>query len=147
MTGIHAHYSALSLPAEWLIGEDATTISYAVPDNRIAAIAETLLALESRLVWIFCTEEGKNDSHTLWYVFELAEMRKYLVLVLSTSQPVSLAEIYPAASRFERAISDGFGLQFTMSPDTRRLFLHEAYPDGFHPGIDEAQARAHPHPG
>lgn len=133
MTGIHAHYSALSLPAEWLIGEDRATISYTVPDDRIVAIAETLLALESRLVWIFCTEEGKDDSCTLWYVFELAEMRKYLVLVLNTSQPVSLAEIYPAASRFERAISDGFGLQFTRSPDTRRLFLHEAYPDGFHP--------------
>lgn len=110
-----------------------TTISYAVPDERIRAVAETLLALESRLVWIFCEREAKDGSFVLRYVFELTEMRKYLVLVLNTRMPESLVEIYPAASRFERAITDGFGLQFAGSPDTRRLFLHEAYPDGFYP--------------
>ncbi len=133
MTGIHAHYPALSLPAKWLIREDATTISYAVPDDHMSDIAEILKALESRLVWIFCTEATDPDLCTLWYVFELEEMRKYLVLVVTTNKPVSLAKIYPAASRFERAISDGFGLHFTGSADTRRLFLHEAYPEDFHP--------------
>ena len=133
MTGILAHDSTLSLPAEWLIREDATTVQYRIPDERIKAIAETLLAFESRLVWIFCTEEAKDDSFVLWYVFELAEMRRYLVLVQNTQSPVSLVNIYPAASRFERAITDGFGLQFAGSPDSRRLFLHEAYPDRFHP--------------
>jgi len=45
----------------------------------------------------------------------------------------SIAELFPSASWFEREVRDGFGLEFTGAFDTKRLFLHECYPGGFHP--------------
>jgi hypothetical protein len=46
---------------------------------------------------------------------------------------VSVASLFPSASWSERECQDGFGIRFEGSFDARRLFLHEIYPDGFHP--------------
>jgi len=120
------------LPSSWLIQKDATASYYEVPADGLEEIILVLKALESRLVWLFCTEPATEGSR-LWYVFERGETPEFLVLVLKAENPVSIATFYPVASRFERVITDGFGIRFSDSLDNRRLLLHERYPDGFHP--------------
>ncbi len=57
-----------------------------------------------------------------------------LVLVRDINEhATSIASIYPSASWFERECRDGFGIEFEGAFDTRRLFLHETYPEDFHP--------------
>lgn len=122
------------LPSSWLVKEDRTADYYAVLSEQLEEIVQTLLALESRLVWIFSSVAPDNQGKMLvWYVFELIDTKKFTVLVLDSNNLPSIVPYYPAASRFERAVSDGFGIRFFNSPDERRLFLHEWYPEGFHP--------------
>ena len=54
-------------------------------------------------------------------------------VVRRADSPASIADIFPSASLFEREIGDGFGITFLGAYDSRRLFLHECYPDDFHP--------------
>lgn len=85
------------------------------------------------LIGLFCAEEFREiPGPSLLYVFE--KKGAVLVLVRRAYDPVgSIADIFPAASWFERECRDGFGIEFTGAYDTRRLFLHETYPEGFHP--------------
>jgi Ni,Fe-hydrogenase III large subunit/Ni,Fe-hydrogenase III component G len=46
---------------------------------------------------------------------------------------VSIAGLFPSACWAERECHDGFGITFDGAFDTRRLFLHEGYPEGFYP--------------
>ena len=87
------------------------------------------------LIGLFCAEAfEKKSGFTLFYVFKQAGRAPVLVLVREAEKKVSsVAEIFPSASWFEREIRDGFGLDFAGALDTRRLFLHECYPEGFHP--------------
>ncbi|PKL68355.1 MAG: hydrogenase [Methanomicrobiales archaeon HGW-Methanomicrobiales-1] len=85
------------------------------------------------LISLFCCEGfSSNAAHTLFYVFE--RRTSILVLVRNVSgRATSIACIYPSACWFERECRDGFGVEFDGAFDTRRLFLHETYPEGFHP--------------
>jgi formate hydrogenlyase subunit 5 len=85
------------------------------------------------LISLFCSEGfTKNVVRTLFYVFE--RRTSILVLVRDSNGPAtSIADLYPSASWFERECRDGFGVEFAGAFDTRRLFLHEMYPEGFHP--------------
>jgi formate hydrogenlyase subunit 5 len=85
------------------------------------------------LIGLFCCEGFQpNAAQTLFYVFE--RRASILVLVRSINgRATSIAAIYPSASWFERECRDGFGVEFEGAFDTRRLFLHETYPEGFHP--------------
>ena len=85
------------------------------------------------LISLFCCEGFSPDTlHTLFYVFE--RRTSILVLVRGVdARATSIACIYPAASWFERECRDGFGVEFDGAFDTRRLFLHETYPEDFHP--------------
>ena len=76
-----------------------------------------------------------NEGFTLFYVFEKAEYKQILVIQtdLGGNQAVSIAKTYPSACWYEREVTDGFGIEFQGAYDTRRLFLHETYPIGFHP--------------
>jgi len=87
------------------------------------------------LIGLFCAEAfEKKGGFTLFYVFKQAGRAPVLVLVREAEKKVSsVAGIFPSASWFEREIRDGFGLDFAGALDTRRLFLHECYPEGFHP--------------
>ena len=60
------------LPSSWLIQKDATASYYEVPADGLEEIILVLKALESRLVWLFCTEPATEGSR-LWYVFERGE--------------------------------------------------------------------------
>ncbi|MFA6225204.1 MAG: NADH-quinone oxidoreductase subunit C [Methanoregula sp.] len=85
------------------------------------------------LISLFCCEGfTANAAQTLFYVFE--RRTSILVLVCGVNgRAMSIAGIYPSASWFERECRDGFGVEFEGAFDTRRLFLHETYPEGFHP--------------
>jgi Ni,Fe-hydrogenase III large subunit/Ni,Fe-hydrogenase III component G len=87
------------------------------------------------LIGLFCAEAfEKKGGFTLFYVFKQAGRAPVLVLVREAEKKVSsVAGTFPSASWFEREIRDGFGLDFAGALDTRRLFLHECYPEGFHP--------------
>ncbi len=85
------------------------------------------------LISLFCCEDfSAKAAQTLFYVFE----RRTSILVLVrdiNGRATTIAGIYPSASWFERECRDGFGIEFEGAFDTRRLFLHETYPEGFHP--------------
>ncbi len=123
-----------------------------------AALAERKFSL----IGLFCAEAfEKEDGFTLFYAFKKAGKAAVFVLVREVDREnggqagrqagrqvgeqvdregkvaqvavPSIAELFPSASWFEREVRDGFGLEFTGAFDTRRLFLHECYPEGFHP--------------
>ncbi|MDP3564139.1 MAG: NADH-quinone oxidoreductase subunit C, partial [Methanoregula sp.] len=85
------------------------------------------------LISLFCSEGfSRNAAQTLFYVFE--RRSSILVLVRNINgRATTIAGIYPSASWFERECRDGFGVVFEGAFDTRRLFLHETYPENFHP--------------
>jgi formate hydrogenlyase subunit 5 len=88
------------------------------------------------LVSLFCAENfDDSGGFTLFYVFEKVGFQQPLVIQVDLSgiEGVSIAKTYPSACWYEREVTDGFGIQFKDAFDTRRLFLHETYPIGFHP--------------
>ena len=104
-----------------------------VDEQEFGPAVEGLLAHKYVLIGLFaCEGFSARSSCSLFYVFE----RRTTILILVhdvNGSAVSIARIYPSASWFERECSDGFGITFEGSFDTRRLFLHETYPVDFHP--------------
>ncbi len=105
-----------------------------------AGFERAALALAERkfsLIGLFCSEAfEKEEGFTLFYAFKQAGRAPVLILMREVGRErkvSSVAESFPSASWFEREVRDGFGLEFTGAFDTRRLFLHECYPEGFHP--------------
>lgn len=87
------------------------------------------------LVTMFAVEDFKAQSgFTLFYVFEKTDYPQFLILQRKTEKHIlSIIPFFPSACWYEREITDGFGIVFENSLDSRRLFLHEAYPADFHP--------------
>jgi Ni,Fe-hydrogenase III large subunit len=87
------------------------------------------------LIALFAVEYFTNDKFSLLYVFEKRGDPVLMVLVvgLTEGRAASVAAHFPSACYYEREIADGFGIDFTRAFDTRRLFMHEVYPEGFHP--------------
>ncbi len=102
-------------------------------DHEFEPAVSHLAANKFVLISLFCIE-GFSDraAHSLFYVFE--RRNGILVLVNDVNETTSsVASIFPSASWFERECRDGFGIEFDGAFDTRRLFLHESYPENFHP--------------
>ncbi|MDD4874344.1 MAG: NADH-quinone oxidoreductase subunit C [Dehalococcoidales bacterium] len=104
------------------------------------AFTETMQLLINQqwaeLIGLWAVENFEAYSgFTLFYCFENRSMSELLLLEvrLKDKQAISLALDFPIACYFEREVRDGFGIEFEGAFDTRRLFLHEAYPDDFHP--------------
>jgi Ni,Fe-hydrogenase III large subunit/Ni,Fe-hydrogenase III component G len=87
------------------------------------------------LASLFCVQDFNGLGFTLFYVFEKVGFKQVLVIQtdLGGNEAVSIAKTYPSACWYEREVTDGFGITFQGAYDTRRLFLHETYPEGFHP--------------
>ena len=85
------------------------------------------------LVSLFCFQpHGKGFR--LIYAFEKHGYPEIAVIQRDAGISVpSVAGTFPSACWYEREITDGFGIRFDAAFDRRRLFLHEAYPDDFHP--------------
>ena len=87
------------------------------------------------LISLFCVQ-GFEDSpgFTLFYVFRLNDSTEVFTFLRHVrTETTSIATVFPSACWYEREIRDGFGIEFTDAFDKRKLFLHEAYPEGFHP--------------
>lgn len=87
------------------------------------------------LIGLFCVEDFEgNPDFTLFYVFRLNGFTDVFTFMRHVmAETTSIATIFPSACWYEREIRDGFGIEFTDAFDKRRLFLHEAYPENFHP--------------
>jgi Ni,Fe-hydrogenase III large subunit/Ni,Fe-hydrogenase III component G len=103
-----------------------------LPASGFAGAVSQLSAHQFALTGLVATEDFMGADMSLLYIFEKAD--RVLILVPEPASPLpSLARVFPSASWFERECRDGFGTEFAGAFDTRRLFLHETYPDGFHP--------------
>ncbi|MBI4014822.1 MAG: NADH-quinone oxidoreductase subunit C [Candidatus Aenigmarchaeota archaeon] len=86
------------------------------------------------LIDMFCAQNFGGERFTIFYVFEKRGSPQVTVFIQHVDGKAhSIAELFPAASWYEREIRDGFGLEFEGAFDERRLFLHETYPANFHP--------------
>ncbi len=87
------------------------------------------------LINLFAMENTDTKStHTLFYVFEKRTCPDLLIIKLNAEEKIStISTIFPNAVWYEREITDGFGIKFIDAFDERKLFLHEIYPDDFHP--------------
>jgi formate hydrogenlyase subunit 5 len=87
------------------------------------------------LISLFCIQGfEESPDFTLFYVFRLNGFTNVFAFMRHVrAETTSIATIFPSACWYEREIRDGFGIEFTDAFDKRRLFLHEAYPEGFHP--------------
>jgi Ni,Fe-hydrogenase III large subunit/Ni,Fe-hydrogenase III component G len=85
------------------------------------------------LIGLFCSECPNELGHMLRYVFEHQDNLLVLVRHITGKQAMSIATTFPSATWPERECRDMFGIRFGGAFDTRRLVLHEVYPDGFHP--------------
>jgi Ni,Fe-hydrogenase III large subunit/Ni,Fe-hydrogenase III component G len=122
-----------SFAEERIVNGPAHECYVTVEDHEFMQAAETLSLRKFVLIGLFAAE-GFSDRApcSLFSVFERKE--HILVLVRDVDgKAVSVAGLFPSASWFERECTDGFGIRFDCAFDTRRLFLHECYPDGFHP--------------
>ncbi len=101
----------------------------------------SLLDAKFELATLFCAQNFVAEGFTLFYVFEKIGYPEVLILqtTLKDTEAVSIAQIYPSACWYEREVTDGFGIYFSGAFDTRRLFLHETYPQTFHPLLKSFQ--------
>jgi formate hydrogenlyase subunit 5 len=79
-------------------------------------------------------DKAEAPAFTLFYAFRKRGFSEVFVFLYPVeTEASSIARTFPSACWYEREIRDGFGLDFPDAFDKRRLFLHEAYPEGFHP--------------
>ena len=104
-----------------------------VDETEFGPLVTGLASRKCALIGLFCTEGFSHAARfSLLYVFE--KKNTVLVLVRDAGRTAtSIARLLPSASWFERECRDGFGIKFEGAFDERRLFLHETYPDDFHP--------------
>jgi len=104
-----------------------------VEETEFGPLVTTLASRKCALIGLFCAEHFTPGARfSLFYVFE--KKTALLILVRPVDRvATSVARILPSASWSERECRDGFGIEFDGAFDERRLFLHETYPEGFHP--------------
>jgi formate hydrogenlyase subunit 5 len=104
-----------------------------VNGTEFMAAAEELALHKFVLVGLFAVEGFSDRSPCS--LFSLFERKQHMLILIRevSGNAASVARIFPSASWFERECRDGFGIRFDGAFDTRRLFLHEIYPDEFHP--------------
>ncbi|WP_424719713.1 NADH-quinone oxidoreductase subunit C [Methanoregula sp.] len=104
-----------------------------VGEEEFIPLTATLATRKCVLIGLFCAEGFSPVARfSLFSVFE--KKSAVLIVIRHTGRrAASIAGTFPAASWFERECRDGFGIEFPDAFDTRRLFLHESYPSGFHP--------------
>ncbi len=107
-----------------------------IPEEQFQTSMETIAGKDIILIGLFCVQDfdGYKGFHLL-YVFEKRNYQPIVIIKrrLKGNTASSVAVIFPSATWFEREISDGFGIEFPDAFDRRHLFLHEIYPESFHP--------------
>jgi formate hydrogenlyase subunit 5 len=121
--------------AETLVAPDASAVYLRVDQKYMPEIAASLQSQGFILGCAFGTGDFQHKGLSVIYIFEQRGDSLFLSLVteLAGNEAVSIAQYFPNACYSEREIADGFGIAFSGAFDTRRLFLHDVYPDDFHP--------------
>ncbi|MBI5390379.1 NADH-quinone oxidoreductase subunit C [Candidatus Woesearchaeota archaeon] len=109
-----------------------------VPQKEASHAIAILARDEFELTCLFCVQNFKETGLSMIHVFEKKNYAQFLILEYTIShrspkEAESIALLFPSANWYEREITDGFGIRFPKSFDQRRLFLHESYPEEFHP--------------
>ena len=95
--------------------------------------AENLALHKFVLICLFACE-GFSDRGRYSVISVFERKQDILILIRDVDRnAASVAGLFPSASWPERECQDGFGITFDGSFDSRRLLLHESYPDEFHP--------------
>jgi len=106
------------------------------PESAISDAFALLSSSNNRLVSIFGSldEGGTRRVHYLVDV----ENREYRLLTTAVTGPIpSATRISPAATWYERELHDQYGVEIEGHPDLRPLLLHENWPGGVHPMVDD----------
>jgi len=107
-----------------------------VQEKDFETVMNFLSADGYELICLFCADgfEGRA-GYTLFYAFEKRGYAGVFIFAvpLRNDMGISVAGLYPSACWYEREIKDGFGVGFAGAFDERRLFLHDPYPEEFHP--------------
>jgi len=104
-----------------------------IEEQEFMPAAESLSLRKFVLIGLFAVEGF--SSRAPFSLFSVFERKQHILILIRdvNGSALSIAGLFPSASWSERECQDGFGIRFEGSFDTRRLFLHEIYPDGFHP--------------
>lgn len=82
-------------------------------------------------------DRGIDGTFRVYAVFSVQGDDRFIILVLPVGEDKtefpSITPLIPAAHWYEREIQDMFGLTPGGHPDSRRLVLHDAFPEGSHP--------------
>ena len=81
-------------------------------------------------------ERAENHYFKVWYIFGVKGSDQFVIPYLELTNTESFPSISPfirEAGNFELKIRAFMGLVPEGHPDPRRLILHEAFPDNFHP--------------
>jgi formate hydrogenlyase subunit 5 len=116
-----------------------------VSENELFTLVHQFNKKEVGLISLFCAENFRGSlGFTLFYVMEKKGCHGIVLLQhhLKNLEITSVVRQFPAAGWFEREVRDGFGIKFLSAFDTRRLFLHEVYPDDFHPLLKSFQNKS-----
>jgi formate hydrogenlyase subunit 5 len=122
-----------SVTNERNIGGSAHEYSVHMDEQEFMQAAENLALHKFVLIGLFACE-GFSDRgrYSVFSVFE--KKQDILILIRDVDgHAASVAGLFPSASWYERECRDGFGITFDGAFDSRRLILHECYPDDFHP--------------
>jgi len=107
-----------------------------VAGDQFVEVMTELSGKDIVLIGLFAVENFTGRTgFTLFYVLEKRGCSNIIVLQcdIDGNETASVTRLFPSACWFEREVRDGFGIDFSDAFDTRPLFLHEMYPDNFHP--------------
>ncbi|HEU4913856.1 MAG TPA: NADH-quinone oxidoreductase subunit C [Candidatus Saccharimonadales bacterium] len=113
-------------------------VTFEVPAQAIAALAEGYLGKGLSLKLIDATDERKTDGcFKVWYVFGVPTDNIFIVPFVrvgeKTAEFPSISSITVGAVGYERKIRSFFGLKPAGNTDSRAMILHENWPEDTHP--------------
>ena len=110
-------------------------VAGAVAADELVEVAGRLLADGMRLALVSGHDDGVSMRVVYLFTAGPPDTRVELHVPLERSHPQvpTLAGLSFSASRFERELSDLFGIEPVGHPQPRRLVLHQHWPEGWHP--------------
>jgi Ni,Fe-hydrogenase III large subunit/Ni,Fe-hydrogenase III component G len=122
----------LSLPSD-PVGHHRVAVAVTAAD--LVEAAGSLLAGGMRLALVSGRDDGASMGVVYLFTAGPPDTRVELHVRLDRAHPQvpTLAGLSFVASRFERELSDLFGIEPVGHPQPRRLVLHQHWPEGWHP--------------
>lgn len=133
---------------------DSTRLPGAMPawhaSGNLRALAERVHARKGRLVALWASDERpRGAGFAVHAAFALREGLLWASMPLAAEHPryPGIADLFPAASRMQRAAYDLVGVHAQDSPDHRKWLRHAAWPGGQFPLRKDFDAAARFAPG